>query len=58
MYRCVHYLQNSLNQGSLMCQINVHACLLPVKFVLTSIKPKRQTLPEINMHARLFGTLE
>ena len=26
--------------------------------LLTSIEDKRQTLPEINMHARLFGTLE
>ena len=25
---------------------------------LTLIASKRQTLPEINMHARLFGTLE
>ena len=25
---------------------------------LTLIEPKRQTLPEINVHARLFGTLE
>ena len=25
---------------------------------LTSIEPKRQTLPEINVHARLLGTLE
>ena len=26
--------------------------------LLGSIKVKRQTLPEINMYARLFGTLE
>ena len=26
--------------------------------LLTLIEPKRQTLPEINVHARLFGTLE
>ena len=25
---------------------------------LTLKEPKRQTLPEINVHARLFGTLE
>ena len=27
-------------------------------FLLGSIKVKTQTLPEINMHTRLFGTLE
>ena len=27
-------------------------------FLLTSTEDKRQTLPEINVHARLFGTLE
>ena len=26
--------------------------------LLTLIEPKRQTLPEINVHARLFGTLQ
>ena len=39
---------------------NKRACTLISGKVclLTLIEPKKQTLPEINVHARLFGTLE
>ena len=49
-----------MSRTTLICQINVHTrpfssskdCLLG------SFKVKRQTLREINLYARLFGTLE
>ena len=36
---------------------NKRACTFIV-CLRTLIEPKRQTLPEINLHARLFGILE
>ena len=51
------FLKTDLERYTLQCTkyysfISSKVCLL------TSIEDKRQTLPEINMHARLFGTLE
>ena len=35
-----------------------YKCIIILNINLGSIKVRRQTLPEINVHARLFDTLE
>ena len=44
--------------GTLMYQIDEHARLFPTVCLSSSINFEIQTLPQINVHARLFGTLE
>ena len=54
---CVCFLLCWISKCTLMCRKNLHARFFLAKFV-SCLKVRGQTLPEINLHARLFGTLE
>ena len=53
-----------ISSDILVYRIYVYACLLDLMSIsgkvclLTSIEDNIQTLPEVNMHARLIGTLQ